>query len=158
VVAAMLAIAVGGTSLGTAVRHRDDGDAGRDGCLRAAGAWLAEHGITAAYSDYWTGMPLQLLAGDLHGLSIAPMNSGRGKFPGLRYAADAAPPAYVLSHAGDPMGQADDQVAAMDRALAGHGVTAVRRQVGCTTVYTDLRPALRPWQLGLGPPLPPGRR
>jgi 4-amino-4-deoxy-L-arabinose transferase-like glycosyltransferase len=157
-VAAALVVAVGGTSIGTAIRHSADGDAGRDGCLRTAGRWLADHGVSAAYSDYWTGLPLQLLAGDQHKLAVAPMNSGRGKFPALRYAADAAPPAYVLSHADDPMGQAPDEVAAMDRALASHRVAAVRREVACTTVYTDLRPALRPWELGLGVVLPPGRR
>jgi hypothetical protein len=157
-VATALLLAVGGSSLVTVIRHGGDGDAGRDDCLLAAGGWLARHGITAAYSDYWTGMPLQLLAGDRYGLSVAPMNSGRAKFPALRYAADAAPPAYVVSRALDPMGQAEDQVAAMDRELAGHGVAATRTQVACVTVYTDLRPALRPWELGMGRTLPPGRR
>ncbi|HVQ90513.1 MAG TPA: hypothetical protein VMU51_05705 [Mycobacteriales bacterium] len=157
-VAAALVVTVGATSLATAARHAGDGDARRDDCLRTAGNWLADHGVTAAYSDYWTGMPLQLLAGDRHRLSVAPMNSGRAKFPALRYAADAAPPVYVLSRAPDPMGQAPDQVAAMDQALARDRVTATRTQVGCTTIYTDLRPARRPWDLGLGKPLPPGRR
>ncbi len=157
-VAAALVVTVGATSLATAARHAGDGDAGRDDCLRTAGNWLADHGVTAAYSDYWTGMPLQLLAGDRHRLSVAPMNSGRAKFPALRYAADAAPPVYVLSRAPDPMGQAQDQVAAMDQALARDRVTATRTQVGCTTIYTDLHPARRPWDLGLGKPLPPGRR
>jgi hypothetical protein len=150
--AAALLVAVGGTSVGTAVRHAGDGDPDRDRCLRQAADWLAGHGITAAYSDYWTGLPMQLLAGDRLGLSIGPMNAGRTKFPELRRAADAAPPAYVLSRIPNPMVD-DDQVTAMDRALAGRRITATRTQVGCATVYTDLRPALRPWQLGLGKPL-----
>jgi hypothetical protein len=145
------------TSVTTAVRHAGDGGTGRDSCLRQAAGWLTGHGVTAAYSDYWTGMPLQLLAGDRYGLSIGPMNSGRAKFPELRHAADAAAPAYVLTHAPDPMGQAEDQVTAMDRALAARGGTATRTQVDCATIYTDLRPALRPWDLGLGKLLPPGR-
>jgi hypothetical protein len=156
-VAAALVAVVGVTSIGTAVRHAGDGVAGRDDCLRAAAGWLAGHRITAAYSDYWTGMPLQLLAGDRYGLSIGPMNSGRAKFPQLRHAADAAPPVYVLSRLPDPMGQAPDEVDAMDRALAEHGVTAVRTQVGCTTIYTGLTPARRPWELGRGKTLPAGR-
>jgi 4-amino-4-deoxy-L-arabinose transferase-like glycosyltransferase len=156
-VAAALVAVLGVTSVATAVRHAGEADAGRDACLRDAAGWLAGHGVTAAYSDFWTGLPLQLLAGDRYGLSVGPMNSGRAKFPELRHAADAAPPAYVLSRAPDPMGQAEDQVAAMDRALAARGVTATRTQVGCTTIYTDLSPALRPWELGLGKTLPPGR-
>jgi 4-amino-4-deoxy-L-arabinose transferase-like glycosyltransferase len=155
--AAALVAVLGATSVGTAIRHAGDGDPNRDDCLRQAAGWLAGHGVTAAYSDYWTGLPLQLLAGDRPGLSIAPMNSGRGKFPELRHAADAAPPAYVLSRTPDPMGQAGDEVAAMDRALAAHGVTADRTEVGCTTVYTDLSPALRPWELGRGKTLPADR-
>jgi len=52
------------------------------------------------------------------------------------------------------MGRDEDQVAAMDRALAEHAVAANRSTVGCLTVYTDLRPALRPADLGLGLPAP----
>jgi 4-amino-4-deoxy-L-arabinose transferase-like glycosyltransferase len=156
-VAVALLVVVGATSVGTAVRHAGDGDAGRDDCLRQAAGWLAGHRVTAAYSDYWTGMPLQLLAGDGYGLSVGPMDSGRAKFPELRRAADAAPPAYVLSHAPDQLGQAPDQVEAMDRALAAHHVRATRTQVGCTTVYTDLSPPLRPWELGVGKVLRPDR-
>jgi hypothetical protein len=151
-VAAALVLAVGGTSVLTAVRHAGDGVPGRDGCLAAGVDWLAGHRITAAYSDYWTGMPLQLAAGDR--VSIGPMRAGRTKFPELRRAADAAPPVYVLGHLPDPMHQQPDQVTAMDQALARHRVTASRTAVGCLTVYTDLRPALRPWQLGLGLPMP----
>jgi hypothetical protein len=137
----------------TAARHAGDGDPGRDACLHGAVGWLVSRGITAAYSDYWTGLPLQLAAGDR--LSIGPMRGGRNKFPELRHAADAAPPSYVLGHLRDPMGQDEDQVAAMDRALAEHAVVATRTAVGCLTVYTDLRPARRPWELGLGLPMPP---
>ncbi len=152
-VVAALVVAVGGTSVLTAVRHAGDGDAGRADCLAGGVDWLSGHGITAAYSNYWTGLPLQLAAGDR--VSIGPMRAGRNKFPELRHAADAAPPSYVLGRLADPMGQEPDLVAAMDRALAEHAVTVTRTQVGCLTVYTDLRPALRPWQLGLGLPMPP---
>ena len=76
------------------------------------------------------------------------MLGGRKKFPELRATADTAPPVYVLSHLPDPMGQQADQVVAMDRALAEQHVTATRTEVGCLTVYTDLRPALRPWKGG----------
>ncbi len=150
-VAAALVLTVGGTSVLTAVRHAGDGDPGRDACLAGGVDWLTGHGVTAAYSDYWTGMPLQLVAGGR--VSIGPMLAGRRKFPELREAADAAPPAYVLGHVPDPMRQQEDRVVAMDRALAGHAVTATRTTVGCLTVYTDLRPALRPWELGLGQPM-----
>ena len=97
-------------------------------------------------------MPLQLAAGDR--LSVGPMRGGRTRFPQLRRAADAAPPTYVLGHLADPMGRDEDQVAAMDRALASHAVAANRSTVGCLTVYTNLRPALRPADLGLGLPAP----
>ena len=153
-VAAALVVAVGGSSVLTAVRHAGTGDPGRPDCLAGAVDWLAGHGITAAYSNYWTGLPLQLAAGDR--VSIGPMRGGRNKFPELRHAADAAPPSYVLGQLTDPMRQDPDQVAAMDRALAEHAVAATRTQVGCLTVYTNLRPALRPWELGLGLPMPPG--
>jgi 4-amino-4-deoxy-L-arabinose transferase-like glycosyltransferase len=152
-VAVGLVLAVGGTSVVTLGRHSGEG-AGRDDCLRSAGAWLSDRGVRAAYSDYWTGLPLQLLAGDRLGLSIGPMRGGRTRFPELRRAADAAPPAYVLSRAPDPMRIDEDQVAAMDRALAARGVRATRTEVGCVTVWTDLDPPLRPVELGRGLPLP----
>jgi 4-amino-4-deoxy-L-arabinose transferase-like glycosyltransferase len=153
-VSGALLIAVGGTSIGTALRHAGDADASRDTCLQQAADWLADNGVTAAYSDYWTGTPLQLLTGDRLGLRIGPMWGGRNKFPELRHAADAAPPAYVLSHVRAPMGLDEDQVMAMDRALREHGVTATRTQVGCVTVYTNLRPPMRPVELGRGLPMP----
>jgi hypothetical protein len=142
-----------GTSATLLARHHDDRPRALPGCLRAAAGWLTAHGIEHVYSDYWTGMPLQFYAGDR--LLVGPVSGGRAKFPEARRAVDADPdPVYVAGHVRDPMDQEVDQVAKVDTALAAHGVTADRTEVGCVVVYEHLRPPARPWQLGLGEPMP----
>ena len=148
-------VVVGATSLGQLARHSGDGPADLPGCLTSAAGWLSERGVRAVYSDYWTGLPLQFYAGEK--LLVGPMGGGRGKFPAARRVLDADPdPVYVAGHVPDPMGQERDQVAVLDDAFSRHGVRARRTVVGCVVVYSDLRPVLRPWELGVGLPMPPG--
>ena len=135
--------------------HHDDGPRGLPGCLAAATAWLRGHGVTHVYSDYWTGMPLQFYAGDR--LLVAPIGGGRTKFPEGRHVVDADPdPVYVAGHIRDPMDEEPDHVAQVDAALATHGIRSQRTEVGCVVVYEHWRPLQRPWQIGLGLPMPRG--
>jgi hypothetical protein len=144
-----------GTSATFLARHHDDGPRGLPGCLVAATGWLRGHGITHIYSDYWTGMPLQFYTGDR--LLVAPIGGGRTKFPEGRHIVDADPdPVYVAGHIRDPMDEEPDHVAQVDAALATHGIRSQRTEVGCLVVYEHWRPLQRPWEIGLGLPMPPG--
>jgi hypothetical protein len=135
--------------------HHDDGPRGLPGCLAAATAWLRGHGITHVYSDYWTGMPLQFYAGGR--LFVAPIGGGRTKFPEARHIVDADPdPVYVAGHIRDPMDEEPDHVAQVDAALARHGIRSQRTEVGCVVVYQHWQPLQRPWEIGLGLPMPRG--
>jgi hypothetical protein len=143
------------TSATFLARHHDDGPRDLPGCLTAANAWLRGHGVTHIYSDYWTGMPLQFYAGDR--LLVGPVGGGRTKFPEGRHVVDADPnPVYLAGHIRDPMDEEPDHVAQVDAALAAHGIRSQRTEVGCVVVYEHLRPLERPWEIGLGLPMPGG--
>ncbi|MGH8837106.1 MAG: hypothetical protein ACRDWG_19235, partial [Actinomycetes bacterium] len=53
-----------GTSFGLLAAHHNDGFGDLSGCYRTVAGWLRDHGIAVVYSDYWTGLPMQLAAGD----------------------------------------------------------------------------------------------
>lgn len=143
------------TSATLLARHHNDGPRDLPGCLTAATAWLRGHGVTDVYSDYWTGMPLQFYAGDR--LLVGPVGGGRTKFPEGRHVVDADPdPVYVAGHIRDPMDEEPDHVAQVDAALATHGIRSQRTEVGCVVVYEHWRPIERPWEIGLGLPMPSG--
>jgi hypothetical protein len=143
------------TSATFLARHYDDGPRDLPGCLTAATAWLRGHGVTHVYSDYWTGMPLQFYAGDR--LLVGPVGGGRTKFPEGRNIVDADPdPVYVAGHVRDPMDEEPDHVAQLDAALATHGIQSQRTKVDCVVVYQHWRPLKRPWEIGLGRPMPRG--
>lgn len=144
-----------GTSATLLARHHDDGPPDLAGCLTAATAWLNDHGVAHVYSDYWTGLPLQFYAGDR--LLIGPVGGGRTKFPAARHIVDADPdPVYVAGHVLDPMDEEPDHVAQVDAALAAHGIKSQRTDVSCVVVYEHWRPVRRPWEIGLGLPMPGG--
>jgi hypothetical protein len=151
--AASLLLVVGGTSVATLAQQRDNGPRDLLGCLDKAADWLVRNDHRVVYADYWTGQPLQFAAGDR--LTVAVEGGGRWKFPEARWAADAAPAVtYVAAHVLDPMGQEEDPVVVHDRQLAKHFVQARRTDLGCLVVWADPRPAMRPWEIGLGGPMP----
>jgi hypothetical protein len=100
-------------------------------------------------------MPLQFYAGDR--LLVGPVGGGRTKFPEARHIVDADPdPVYVAGHIRDPMDEEPDHVAHVDAALASHGIRSQHTEVGCVVVYEHWRPLERPWEIGLGLPMPRG--
>ena len=113
---------------------------------------LEARGITGVYSDYWTGMPLQMVAGKR--LTVAPVAGGRAKFPELRHAVDTSKPVYyVAGHIRDPMDEEVDDVAKVRAALASHHMSARETPVGgCAVLFSDFSPEVRPWQFGIGVP------
>lgn len=141
------------TSAGQLAVHHDDGPGDLAGCYRQVADWLVAHGTPVVYSDYWTGLPLQLTAGDR--ITVGLVEGGHGKFPENRNAADAVTdPVYVAGHVIDPMDQETDDVALLDRTFAANGMTTLRTEVACTVVYQHWRPLRWPWELGIGyPPL-----
>ncbi|HEX2498865.1 MAG TPA: glycosyltransferase family 39 protein [Actinomycetes bacterium] len=147
-----------GTSAGLLAAHHDDGFGDLSACYRSVAGWLQSHGSTVVYSDYWTGLPMQLAAGDR--ITVGLVEGGHTKFPENRRAADAlADPVYVAGHVIDPMDLETDDVALLDRTFAAHGMTTQRSEVACTVVYQHWRPLHWPWELGIGyPPLPPARQ
>jgi hypothetical protein len=158
--AAALLLLVGGTSLVTLARqhtHHPPGAHDLIGCLTSAADRLVRTGHPVVYADYWTGMPLQFVAGDR--LTVGIEGGGRWKFPEGRWAADAVPEVtYVAAHLRDPMGREEDPVTVHDRQLAAYGVQARRTDLGCLVAWSDLRPKLRPWEAGLGGAMPAGWR
>jgi hypothetical protein len=151
---AVLAVWAGASATFLA-RHHDDGPRDLPECLTAATAWLRAHGVAHVYSDYWTGMPLQFYAGDR--LLVGPVGGGRTKFPEARHIVDADPdPVYVAGHVRDPMDEEPDHVAQVDAALLAQGIRSQRTEVGCVVVYQHWRPVKKPWEIGLGLPMPGG--
>jgi Dolichyl-phosphate-mannose-protein mannosyltransferase len=144
-----------GTSAGLLAAHHDDGHGDLSACYRTVADWLQSHRITVVYSDYWTGLPMQLAAGDR--ITVGLVEGGYTKFPENRRAADTvADPVYVAGHVIDPMDLETDDVQLLDHTLAAHGMTTQRTEVACTVVYQHWRPLHWPWELGIGyPPLPP---
>jgi hypothetical protein len=148
-----LAVVAGGTSVAQLARHGDEGPRDLPGCMTAAADWLAGRGVRAVYSNYWTALPLQFYARDR--VLAGPVGGGRNKFPAARRLLDADPdPVYVGSRLADPMDGERDSVTVLDEAFARHGVRVRRTEVACLVVYSDLDPVLRPWELGIGTPMP----
>jgi hypothetical protein len=148
------AVLLAGTSTLTAIgAHADDGPKSETTCLTRVANDLAARGITDVYSDYWTGMPLQLVAGER--LIVGPVGGGRTKFPYQRRAVDQAPQIYYLAgHLRDPMNEQSDDVAKVRAELKAHHVAARTTPIGgCAVLFSDFRPAVRPWQIGLGVPV-----
>lgn len=137
------------SSVATIAAHSADGPAAEIGCLHQVAAGLQRLGIDDVYSDYWTGMPLQLVAGDR--LVVAPVRGGRRKFLHQRTSVDSMPAVYYLAgHLPDPMNESGDDVAKVRGALAAHGISARQTPLACTVLFGPFRPPLRPWQIGLG--------
>ena len=141
------------TSTITAVMtHADDGPPNEQACLSRIATDLEARGITDVYSDYWTGMPLQMVAGNR--LTVAPVAGGRAKFPELRHTVGNSEPVYYLAgHILDPMDEEIDDVGKVTAALASHHVSARETPVGgCAVLFSDFSPEVRPWQFGIGDP------
>ena len=139
-------------SIGLLAEHSGHSPGYSVACLRQVTDYLVAHHETAVYSDYWSGMPLQMEAG--RSLSVGPRTTGRTRFPELRERADASPsPVYVEGHIPDSMGEDSDQVTVVDNALKKHGVQAQRHGVSCMVVWDHLSRPLGPIALGIGVPL-----
>lgn len=149
---AVFAVTGGVLSIGLLAEHSGDSPGYSVGCLRQVTDYLVAHHETAVYSDYWSGMPLQMEAD--RSLSVGARTIGRTRFPELREKADANPsPVYVEGHIPDAMGEDPDQVTVVDNALTSHGVRTERHQVGCMVVWDHLSKPLGPVALGIGVPL-----
>lgn len=140
------------STMTTVMTHADDGPPNEEACLTRVATDLEARGITRVYSDYWTGMPLQMVAGNR--LTVAPVAGGRAKFPELRHTVDASKPVYyVAGHILDPMDEEIDDVSKVRAALASHHVSAKETPLGgCAVLFSDISPEVRPWQFGVGYP------
>lgn len=119
--------------------------------LAGAATYLSAHHERHVYSDYWTGMPLQFVAGGR--LTVGVEGSGSTRLPSLRHAVDAAPSfSYVAGSA--PV----DSLRGTLAALVAHHVSYHLVRFGTIYVFSQLSPALRPWQLGIGTRMPPWAR
>jgi hypothetical protein len=119
---------------------------GSDIDLRAAVSYLQAQGERDVYADFWTALPLQYYARTT--LNIAPIGAGRGKFPATTAAvARATHAVYVSSPRSGRTGKTPDIRAKL---LARH-VHFTEHTLGDVTIYDNLRPAVKPWQVGLGP-------
>lgn len=132
-----------GTSLTMIGDHASTMTGPSAGELGAAAAYLGAHGDRYVYSDYWTGLPLQYVAGGR--LTVGVEGPGLERLPYLRHAVDAAP-RYAYVAASGP----EDSLAATRAALVTHGVRYHLARFGAIYVFDRLRPELRPWQLGIG--------
>ncbi len=134
----------------TVLEHAQDGPRDEVGCLSRITAGLTARGINHVYSDYWTGMPLQMVAGNR--LVVAPVGGGRAKFPSLRKTVDSDSPIFYLAgHLPDQTDKDPDNVAAIRKALKSHDVSAKQTPIGgCAVLFSDFTPNVRPWQIDIG--------
>lgn len=132
-----------GTSLTMVADHATDTTGPAAGQLRAAAAYLTAHHERFVYSDYWTGMPLQFVAGGR--LAVGVEGPGFDRLPSARRAVDRAS-RYAYVAASGP----EDSLTATRAALVAHRVRYHTVRFGAVHVFDDLRPELRPWRLGIG--------
>lgn len=104
--------------------------ADRDAVLRQVTDQLTADGDTAVYSDYWTAMPLQYLAGDR--LTVAVLD--RGRFPRTQDAVAAAPHVVFV---GTSIEHSDQVIRdRLDRA----GLAYTTRTIGFATIFDPVTP------------------
>ncbi|MGH9067770.1 MAG: hypothetical protein ACRD0J_09820 [Acidimicrobiales bacterium] len=144
---AALAITAGlaGTSMAMLSHHTGSARAPAPSQLEATADYLAGHHEGHVYSDYWTGMPLQYVAGD--GLTVAVMGAGSDRVPERDRDVDHASKWVYVASTGS-----NNSLTATRRALDAHHVRYHEARVGLIYVFDHLHPLLRPWQLGLAPP------
>ena len=126
-----------------------------DADLHAAIAYLDEHHQTAAYADFWTGMPTMYFADG--NVAVAPIGAGRGKFPATDRAVDTAASFVYLDSARNDSGRIVNPRPPIRQQLLAYGVTFTETHFGTVTVFSNLGQPLRPWELGLGPEPTPNR-
>jgi hypothetical protein len=146
------AIALTATTTATALVmlvHRADTYPGTsDADLRSAVHYLQAHGERNVYADFWTALPMQYFART--SLNIAPIGAGRGKFLATTIAvARATDHVYVASNRNDS-GRIVWTPNIKAKLVAKH-VHFTEHTIGTVTIYSNLQPALKPWQVGLGP-------
>ena len=114
--------------------------------LQAASSYLRANNELNGYADYWTAMPLLYAADGT--INVAPLSTGRNDFPAITAAVDAAPDIFYA--AGSPTSTAQFGGAWLEKQLRDHHVTYHKVVFGQVVVLDQLKPELRPWQLGIG--------
>ncbi len=144
-VAAVVVVLVSGTSVTMLVTRADDAPGTRDRDLPAVIEVLTAERETFVYADYWTAAPLEYLAGDR--LTVGSLTAFE-RLPDERRAVDAAgASAWVASR-----GVNTDDITPMRQALEAAGVRYRERAFGDVSVFDELVPDVRPWEIGLGGP------
>lgn len=114
--------------------------------LQAMSGYLRAHDELHGYADYWTAMPLLYAAGG--SVDVAPLSTGRNKFPQVTASVEAAPNFFYA--AANPTSTARFGGAWLEKQLRDHHVTYHKTTFGRVEVLDQLSPRLKPWELGIG--------
>ncbi|GAA4668437.1 hypothetical protein [Frondihabitans cladoniiphilus] len=142
ITASALVLTLGSTAIGTAQQAEPEGHT-TDAEFVSALHGIDKAGIHDLYADYWTAVPAQYFGAntDVTVAEWAPM----ARFIGVRKQVDAAK-AFSYMTSNRVLTSESQQ---MPAALDAHHVTYRTLHFGTITVFTDLKPAIRPDELGL---------
>jgi hypothetical protein len=137
----LVCVLLAANSVGTVLGERTARSPATNSDLRAAGSYLLDHGMTHAYADYWTALPISYLSRGT--VAVATVGPGHNRFTDIQRSVAAADH-FVYVESSRSGNRLDIGIR-----LRAHHVTFKEIHIGPVTIFSELVPAVRPPALDL---------